>query len=271
MTHTEREMTFLDHLEELRWHVVRSVAAIFIFAIAAFLANDFVWGTVILGPTKPDFWTFRMLCQLGERIGSDALCIEELDFILQSRKVTGQFTMHLTSSAVIGLICAFPYAFWEVWRFVSPGLHAGEKKSSRGAVFFVSLLFVLGILFGYYIITPMSFNFLVNYKVAPEIANEFDITYYVGFISTLVLACGILFQIPMITLFLSKAGIVTPTLLKAYRKHSIVVILFLSAILTPPDIVSQILIAIPLSLLYEISIMISRRVEKKHLKELAQE
>ena len=196
------------------------------------------------------------------------LCIEELDFVIQSRKVTGQFTMHLTSSFVIGIICAFPYTFWEFWRFISPGLYEQERKVSRGAVFFVSVLFMSGVLFGYYVITPLSFNFMVNYKVSDAISNEFDITYFVTFITTLVLACGILFQIPVVTLFLSKAGIVTPEFLKKYRRHAIVIILFVAALLTPPDIISQILIAIPLTILYEFSISISARVEKKRLKEL---
>ncbi len=264
----EKEMSFIDHLEELRWHIVRSVVAILVFAVAAFLLKDFVWGTVILGPTKTDFWTFQILCKISELTGSQYLCIEELDFVIQSRKVTGQFTMHLTSSIVIGLICAFPYAFWEIWRFISPGLHEVERRVSRGAVFFVTLLFMTGVLFGYYIITPLSFNFLVNYKVAPEISNEFDITYFVSFISMLVLSCGILFQIPIVTYFLSKAGIVTAAMLRVYRRHAIVVILFLSAVLTPPDVISQILIALPLTVLYEFSISIAARIEKKKLKEL---
>lgn len=261
-------MSFLDHLEELRWHLIRSVTAILVFTIAAFLLKEFVWGTLILGPTRPDFWTFRLLCRLGDLTGTAYLCIEELDFVIQSRKVTGQFTMHLTSSFVIGLICAFPYTFWEFWRFISPGLHDKERKVSSGAVFFVTLLFLTGVLFGYYVITPLSFNFMVNYKVSPEISNEFDITYFVSFISTLVLACGLLFQIPIITYFLSKAGIVTSAMLRKYRRHAIVTILFLSAVLTPPDVISQILIALPLTILYEFSISIAGRIEKKREKEL---
>ncbi|MDN5216521.1 twin-arginine translocase subunit TatC [Fulvivirgaceae bacterium BMA12] len=264
----EKEMSFLDHLEELRWHLVRSVIAVFVFAVTAFVMKDFVWGTLILGPTRPDFFTFRLLCRLGEITGMNYFCIEELDFVIQSRKVTGQFTMHLTSSFVIGIICAFPYAFWEFWHFISPGLYERERRVSRGAVFFVSVLFISGVLFGYYVITPLSFNFMVNYKVAEEISNEFDITYFVTFVTTLVLACGILFQIPVVTLFLSKAGIVTPQFLRRYRKHAIVIILFVAAVLTPPDVISQILIAIPLTILYEFSISISARVEKKRLQDL---
>ncbi|MDN5203988.1 twin-arginine translocase subunit TatC [Fulvivirgaceae bacterium BMA10] len=259
-------MSFLDHLEELRWHLIRSVIAILVFAIAAFIYKDFVWGTIIFGPSKADFWTFRMLCKLGELVNSDLLCITDLPYILQSRKITGQFTMHLSGSFVIGLVCAFPYFFWEIWRFIKPGLHTNEKKVSRGAVFFVSLLFFSGILFGYFIVSPLSFNFLSNYQIVPGIKNQFDIISYVSFFTTLVLACGILFQIPMVTLFLSKAGILTPDILRKYAKHAIIVILFVSAVLTPPDIISQVLIAAPLTILYQISIFISARIEKKNKK-----
>ncbi|ELR71398.1 Twin-arginine translocation protein TatC [Fulvivirga imtechensis AK7] len=262
----EREMSFIDHLEELRWHLIRAVIAIFIFSIAAFVAVDFVFNTVILGPAKPEFWTFRMLCKLGELMNSTAICIEEIPFKIQSRQMTGQFTMHITSSFVIGLIVAFPYVFWEFWRFISPGLHMNEKAVSRGAVFSVTLLFTLGILFGYYIMAPLSVNFLANYQVSELIYNEFDITSYVGTISTLVLGSGILFQLPIVVYFLSKIGVVTPDLMKIYRKHAIVVILMLGAVLTPPDPLSQILIAFPLFGLYELSILISRSVYRKQRK-----
>ncbi len=153
-------MSFLDHLEELRWHLVRSAASIFIFAAIAFFAKDFVFHEVILGPSRTDFWTYRKLCELGNLIGSDVLCIEMLPFELQSRTMTGQFTMHITYAFVIGLICAFPYFFWEMWRFIKPGLMSKEKNITRFATFFVSLLFVSGILFGYYIVSPLSINFL---------------------------------------------------------------------------------------------------------------
>ena len=256
----EKEMSFLDHLEELRWHIIRSLVAIFIFAILAFLAKDFVFGKIILGPSKPDFWTFRMLCKAGVWLSSDALCIRELDFIIQSRKMTGQVTMHITSSFVIGLIVAFPYAFWEIWRFVKPGLYEKERKLSSGATFFVSLLFMIGVLFGYFIITPLSVNFLASYKVDPSVMNEFDLGSYVSTVTMLVLACAFLFQLPIIVYFLTQAGIITPSLMRRYRKHAIVVILVLGALLTPPEPVSQILIAIPLFALYQMSIFISSAV-----------
>lgn len=256
----EKEMSFLDHLEELRWHIIRSLIAIFIFAILAFLAKDFVFGKIILGPSKPDFWTFRMLCKAAVWLNSDVLCIRELDFIIQSRKMTGQVTMHITSSFVIGLIVAFPYAFWEIWRFVRPGLYEKERKISSGATFFVSLLFMIGVLFGYFIITPLSVNFLASYKVDPSVMNEFDLGSYVSTVTMLVLACAFLFQLPIIVYFLTQAGIITPSLMKKYRKHAIVVILVLGALLTPPEPVSQVLIAIPLFALYQMSIFISSAV-----------
>lgn len=260
------EMGFLDHLEELRWHLVRSVIAIFVFSLLAFLFRDFVWNTMIFGPTQPDFWSYRKLCELSEFLNSPVLCLNQEPIIFQNRQMTGQFVMHITSSVVIGLILGFPYLFWEVWRFVKPGLRNNEKNASRGAVAVVSFLFLLGISFGYYIVTPLSINFLANYKLSDVIENIIDINSIVGLISTLVLACGFMFQLPVISYFLSKAGLVTPALMKRYRKHAFVTILIISAVLTPPDVMSQILVAMPVTLLYEVSIVISRRVEKSNAK-----
>jgi sec-independent protein translocase protein TatC len=237
-----------------------------IFAIAAFFSKGFVFDVLILGPAKPDFWTFKMLCKLGMLINSPALCIEDIPFLIQSRTMTGQFTMHLVSSFAIGIIVAFPYIFWEVWRFVGPGLHSDERKVSRGAVFFVTLLFATGVSFGYFIMTPLAVNFLANYQVSAMVMNEFDITSYVSTITTLVLGSGLLFQLPMVVYFLSKVGIVTPELMRNYRKHAIVVILFIGAILTPPDPMSQVLIAFPLFGLYQFSILISASVWRRKKK-----
>ncbi|MDA7855479.1 twin-arginine translocase subunit TatC [Cyclobacteriaceae bacterium] len=261
------EMSFLDHLEELRWHLIRSLTAIFVFAIAAFVSKGIIFGEIILGPSKPSFWTYRMLCNLSEILNSDALCISELPFIIQSRQMTGQFSMHITSSFVIGLICAFPYAFWEIWRFVKPGLYDKERKAATGATFYVSLLFFMGVFFGYFVVTPISINFLSNYQIDPSILNEFDIISYVSTVTTLVLACALLFQLPIVVYFATKAGLVSSSLLKTYRKHSIIVILMLSAVLTPPDPFSQVLIAIPLGLLYQLSILIAVKLEKKERKQ----
>ena len=266
----EPQMSFLDHLEELRWHIIRALAAIVIFGIAAFAAKDFVWGTLILGPTRVDFWTFRVFCKIGSAVGFDGFCLDAMPFIIQSRQMTGQFTMHIYSSAVLGLIGSFPYVFWEIWRFVSPGLYDNERQLSRGAVFFVSLLFSLGVLFGYFVVTPISVNFLGHYQVDPTILNEFDITSYVSIVITLVLACGLLFQLPIVVYFLSKVGVITPAILVTYRRHAIVVILIISALVTPPDPITQLLVTFPLVLLYEASISISKMVVRRQ-KEQAEE
>ncbi|UXP30553.1 twin-arginine translocase subunit TatC [Reichenbachiella agarivorans] len=264
----QEEMTFLDHLEELRWHIIRAFVAIAVFTIVAFLSKEIVFGMIILGPSKTDFWTYQWLCQLSNLLDTQALCIDTLPFIIQSRQMTGQFTMHIASSFAVGIAVAFPYVFWEIWRFVSPGLYVNERKVANGAVFWVSVLFLIGILFGYLILTPLSINFLANYQLDPTILNEFDIVSYVSTVTTLVLACGLLFQLPMVILFLTKAGIITPQLMVAYRRHGIVAIFFLGALLTPPDPFSQVLIAIPLIGLYQISIMVSKRAYKKRQKEL---
>jgi sec-independent protein translocase protein TatC len=259
----EEGMSFLDHLEALRWHLFRAVSAVLIFTVAAFIAKDFVFGVLILGPSRVDFWTYRVLCDLGNYVGIPALCINDLPFTIQSRQMTGQFSMHMTSSLVVGLIAAFPYLFYEVWRFISPGLYAKERNAARGAVFFVSFLFLSGALFGYYVLTPMSINFLANYQLDPSIANEFDITSYVSTLSMLVLASAIMFQLPVVVYFLSMSGLVTSKMLKSYRKHSMVVILILSAVITPPDVISQLLIAMPILVLYELGILIAKRLEKQ--------
>ncbi len=256
----EKEMTFLDHLEELRWHLIRAVSSIVILAIAVFMAKDFVWHSVILAPSRLDFWTYEMMCKAGELLKSPTLCIDDLPFIIQNRKMTGQFTMHITSSVLIGLIVAFPYVFWEIWRFIKPGLRIEERRHSRGAVLFVSVLFTIGVLFGYYIISPLSVNFLAHYSVDGSILNEFELSNYVSTISMIVLSSAILFQLPMVVYFLSKAGLITPRFMKHYRRHAIVVILILGALLTPPDPISQVLIALPLFGLYQISIFISAGV-----------
>lgn len=259
----EEGMSFLDHLEQLRWHLLRSAAAILIFTVAAFLAKGFVFGIVILGPSKVDFITYRVLCQISDYLNVPPLCIDTLPFTIQSRQMTGQFSMHLTSSMVVGLIVSFPYLFWEVWKFIAPGLYSKERQAARGAVFFVSLLFFLGTAFGYFILAPLSINFLANYQLDPSILNEFDITSYIGTLSMLVLASAIMFQLPVVIYFLSMSGLVTAAMLKAYRRHSIVVILIVSALITPPDVVSQILIAMPILVLYEVGILVAKRLEKQ--------
>jgi sec-independent protein translocase protein TatC len=259
----EEGMSFLDHLEQLRWHLLRAISAVLIFTVAAFLAKSIVFGKVILGPSKVDFVTYRVLCNISDYLGISPLCIDTLPFTIQSRQMTGQFSMHLTSSMVVGLIAAFPYLFWETWRFISPGLYDKERRAARGAVFFVSLLFFAGASFGYFILAPLSINFLANYQLDPSILNEFDITSYVSTLTMLVLASAIMFQLPVVIYFLSMSGLVTAAMLRTYRRHAIVSILILAAVITPPDVISQVLIAMPILVLYETGIMIAKRLEKR--------
>lgn len=263
-------MSFLDHLEELRWHLIRSLAVVLVVMVAALFNKRLLFHYIILGPSRPDFITYKMLCRLGQRLGVPDLCIEKLDFILQSRTMTGQFTTHLTVSIIAGLVVAFPYVFWEMWRFIKPGLYEREQKMTRGAVLFVSFLFFAGISFGYFLVAPLSVNFLANYKVDESIANEFDLTSYMGLLVMITLACGLMFQLPMVVYVLSKVGIATPGLMRRFRRHAIVAIFIIAAILTPsPDVFSQMLLAIPIYVLYEFSIVLSARVERQRLKELS--
>jgi sec-independent protein translocase protein TatC len=265
---TGKEMSFLDHLEELRWHIIRSVGSIAVFGIIAFVFHGWIFRHIILAPKYTDFWTYRMMCKL-EDLGLEGFCVDKLDFELRARELTEQFTMAMTVSLIIGLLCAFPYAFWEIWRFIKPGLRKKEVEAARGAVFWVTLLFMLGVLFGYYVVTPLAIQFLANFKVDESIVNQFDISSFISLEAMLALGCGVTFQLPVITFVLSKVGLITPKFMKEYRRHALVVILIVAAVITPsPDISSQLLVAAPLTLLYEISIGVSARVEKQRLKEM---
>lgn len=266
-TAEQGEMSFLEHLEVLRWHLVRAVSSIFIFAIAAFLAKSFIFDTILLGPKSGDFWTYRMLCRLSDKFGlSDLLCITDIPFELINISMAGQFTTHIVVSIICGFIVSFPYIVFEIWRFIKPGLYEGERKYATGMVFYTSVLFILGVLFGYYIIAPLSVNFLGSYRVSELIVNQIDLNSYFSTIATLVLASGIVFELPMLMYFLTKIGIVTPDSLRQYRKHAVVGVLILAAVITPPDVSSQVLVFFPLMFLYEISILVSAFVLRKEEK-----
>lgn len=263
------EMSFLDHLEELRWHLIRSVLAILIIATLAFLFKDFIFDVLLFGPKHKDFITYRWFCSISQTLGQGtSFCIEELPFRIQSRTMAGQFSAHLWTSILAGFIVSFPYIVFEFWKFISPGLYENERKNARGFIFIASLLFFIGVLFGYYIVTPLSINFLGNYTVSSEIFNDFDLSSYIGLLRASVLASGIIFELPIIVYFLTKVGIITPAFLRKNRKISLVVVLSLSAIITPPDIVSQIIVSIPILILYEVSILISRIVVRNQDKAL---
>ncbi len=267
-TRNYNEMSFLEHLEELRWHVIRSALAIVVFAVVAFIMKDFIFNVVILKPRTPDFWTNRMLFKLSELVHTDALKINQVPLQLISIKIAGQFSMHIMTAIIAGVIVASPVVFYEFWRFIRPALYENEQKHARGAVFYTSILFILGILFGYYLIVPLSINFLGTYNVSSEVANQINLKSYIGSVVSIVVASGVVFLLPIFSYFLSKVGILTPQFMKTYRRHAYVVMLLVSAIITPPDIFSQILVCVPLVFLYEIGILISRRVVKKREKEL---
>ena len=270
----EKEMSFLDHLEELRWHVVRAVSSILIFTIVGFIYVDWVFNEILLAPAKANFWTWRMLCKLGHAIDKvDLLCIQDIPLVLQSRYMTGQFTITIVAAFVLGLVLSFPYIVWEGWRFIKPGLRSTERKNTTGVVGSVSFLFGLGISFGYFVVAPLMVYVMVNYRISDMITNQFDVTSYVTTFVALVLGSGLLFQLPVVVFFLTKIGLLTPQFMRTYRKHAIIVILIIAAIITPPDPLSQTIISIPLYLLYEISIFISMMVvrQKKKEEELKQE
>ncbi len=264
------EMSFLDHLEELRWHLIRSTIAVLIIASAALLMKEFIFDVVLFGPKNMDFSTYRFFCKIGTFLGIDSdFCADELPFTIQSRLMAGQFSAYLWTSIWVGFIVGFPYLLYEMWKFISPGLHANERKHSKGFIFTASLLFFCGALFGYYVVAPLSINFLGTFKVSQEVTNEFDLASYVATVRTSVIACGLIFELPIIVYFLTKVGLVTPEILRKYRKISLVVVLILAAVITPPDIASQVVVALPILVLYQISIFISKKVLKKQAKQEA--
>lgn len=266
-TREHNEMSFLDHLEELRWHLIRSTIAIVLIGIVAFLMNDFIFDTVIFGPKNMDFPTYRFFCRIATSIGIEsAFCADELPFTIQSRTMGGQFSAHIMTSIWAGFIIGFPYVLWEIWKFISPGLKENERNNSRGFILIASLLFFMGVLFGYYVVAPLSINFLGTYQVSKEVLNEFDIGSYISTVRTSVIACGILFELPIIIFFLTKVGLITPEIMKKYRKIALVIVLILSAVITPPDVTSQIIVAVPVLILYQISIYISKVVLRREAK-----
>ncbi|MHA7877304.1 MAG: twin-arginine translocase subunit TatC [Bacteroidota bacterium] len=265
--HTEAYLPFWEHLEVLRWHIIRSLIAILGLALIAFLSREFVFHTLVLGPSRPDFWTYRMLFHLSEWLDTPALYISPPPLTLQSRHLAGQFIMHIRTALIIGSVGAFPYVLWELWHFVKPGITLSKYSVTHIGIFTISFLFALGALFGYYIITPLVIYFLASYQLDPSIVNRFDIASYVSTVGTLTLTCAFIFQLPVVMYFLAKIGMVTAQNMRNYRKHACLAILILAAIMTPPDVVSQLLIAAPLLLLYECSILITQFVANKDSKQ----
>lgn len=256
-------MSFFDHLEELRWHIFRSVVAVFVIGIAVFIAKDFVFNTVIFGPKQPDFITYILLCRFSHwaNIG-ETLCIAPPDFQFVTPNFGEPFLVHIQVSLVLGVIGAIPFIFWEIWKFVKPGLYERERQLTRYAVGICSSLFLLGVLFGYYIVAPFAVSFLAGYNL-PGVTPFPSLSSYIGYMVMLTMPTGLIFELPVAVYVLTKLGIVSSAFMKSYRRHAAVVIVIVAAIITPPDVFSQVLISVPLILLYEVSITIAKRVEKQ--------
>jgi sec-independent protein translocase protein TatC len=262
-----KEMSFLDHLEELRWLLVRSTVAILIFAIFTFFVSDYIFDVIIFGPKSPDFITYRFFCDLSHQLGfADSICVTEMPFIIQNIDVEGQVNILVWTCITAGFILAFPYILLQLWNFISPALYENERKHAKLFIFIASALFFLGVLFGYFVVVPMSVNFFATFKVSDVVQNQFSFDSYIGMIKTSVIASGLFFELPIIIYFLTKLGLVTPQFLRQYWKYAVVIILIVAAIVTPPDVVSQLIVAIPMLVIYEASIFISSIVYKNQQK-----
>jgi sec-independent protein translocase protein TatC len=266
MAKEEKDMTFLDHVEELRWHLVRSSAAILVLAAIAFLNKDLIFNKILFAPKDPSFITYRFFCKVSQFFGTDGLCIDDMPFTFQSLAMGEQFSVHIWTSITVGFIIAFPFIIYEFWKFISPGLYENERNNAKSFIVISSFLFFVGVLFGYYVVTPLSVNFLGNYSISDMVERNIKIDSYMSLVRSSLLACGFVFELPIIMYFLTKIGLVTPDFLKKYRKHALVLVLILAAVITPPDIISQIIVTIPILILYEVSIYISKIVVKRELK-----
>jgi len=267
MSDEPKEMSFLGHLEELRWHLVRSSAVIFVFAIVLFVFREEVYNNFIIAHTHSDFATYRFFCHVFGSIGIDSsFCNIQIPSKLQALSLTQQLMSSLWVSIILGVILAFPYLLWEMWRFIAPGLHKSERKKSRGFLFIASFLFFIGVAFSYYVIMPMSVSFFYGFQISKNIVNNFTLDSYISLFTNTMIGISLVFELPVVIYFLAKLGLVTPSFLRKYRKHALVLVLILAAIITPPDVASQIIVSIPILILYEISIYISGFVIKKQLK-----
>lgn len=262
------EMSFLDHLETLRWHIIKAVSSIVIFAIIAYMNSKFIWNNIIFAPNSDKFWTSRMIIKLNNLMGikSDGLNKNPLNLI--NFDMSGQFMVDVWTSIIVGFIVAFPYVVYQFWSFVKPALYETERKHATGAVVIMSLLFIMGILFGYYLIVPFSIDWLGSYSISSAVTNQINILSYISSVTSIVISGGVAFELPIVIYFLSKVGLLTPIFLRKYRRHAYVLLLIIAAIITPPDVLSQMIVSIPLVILYEISIFISARVYKAHQKKL---
>lgn len=264
------DMSFIDHLEDLRWHVIRSVIAVAIGAIVIFIYSDFVVDQILFAPTRSDFVSARWMCELGRNIGmGETLCFSAVEPKFLETRMTGQFIASFTLAFIGGFIVAFPYIFWEFWRFVRPALSPQERRKTKGVIFWVSLLFFSGVLFGYFILTPFMVNFYFNYKLSEQIQIMPSFSDYLENLTYTTAGVGVLFQMPLLVMVLAKVGFVTAAFLRKYRRHAFVIILIAAAIITPStDPFSLTIVTIPLYLLFEASIILASRINKQQQKDL---
>jgi len=263
------EMSFLDHLEALRWHIIKSIVAICICATVAYIYSDLIW-SIIIAPKQSDFWTSQMIIKLNNLFGVKSAGLNTKTLNLINFDMSGQFNVDVWTAIVAGFIVASPYVVYQFWSFVKPALYENERKYASGAVAVMSGLFFIGVLFGYYLIAPFSIDWLGGYSISTEVVNQINIKSYISMVTSIVLSGGIAFELPIVIYFLSKIGLLTPKFLRKYRRHSYIVLLIIAAIITPPDVLSQTIVSIPLILLYEISIFISARVDKANKRRLEQ-
>jgi sec-independent protein translocase protein TatC len=260
----DKEMTFWEHLEELRWHIIRMLIALGVTSSIAFCYPEIVYDKLILGPKDPNFPTYRILCKASQVFNlDDSFCHMKLDFEIVSREMGEQLSNQFWISFCIGVILAFPYIIWELWRFIKPALKNTERRYTTGVIFFTSLFMLMGIAFGYFVLTPLAINFLGNYSISDQIKRLITLDSYINLVSTLTLATGLVFELPMLVYFLAKIGFLTPAIMRKYRRWAIIIILIISALITPPDVVSQTIMAIPLFGLYELSIFIAAYIKRK--------
>ena len=264
------EMSFIDHLEDLRWHIIRAVIAVLIGAVVVFIYADFVVNKILMAPANKNFITYSWFCSMGKLLGmGNSLCFGDVKVSFISIGMTDQFVTTFTVAFIGGFIVAFPYVFWEFWKFIKPALSQNELKKTRGIIFWVSFLFFLGVAFGYYILTPFMVNFYFTYKLSPLIEIKPTFSDYVENLVYTTVGIGVLFQMPLLVMLLARIGIITATFLKKYRRHAFVLIMIAAAIITPStDPFSLTIVTLPLYALFEASIIIASRINKSKEKEM---
>lgn len=256
-------MSFWDHLTELRKRLVRMILAWLVMSVVAFMNRELIFDKIILAPKDTSFITYKWLCQLGTFLHADSLCLPPMSLSIINLNLSGQFMTHMTISMFAGVILASPFIIFQLWQFVIPALYEKERRYARQAVFVMSFLFFIGVAFSYYFMVPWTLNFLGTYQVSASVANQISLSSYIGTVTSTILSVGLVFELPVVVYVLSKLGIITPEFLKKNRKYAFVIILILAAIITPPDIFSMVIATIPIYSLFEISILVSKRVAPK--------